>query len=328
MEIFEFKGFTFDSLEYSLTYRGQPVLLRPKAMKLLSLLLLNRDRVVSKAEIFVGIWGSEYARDHLLFQLISELRKAPFEPDFIRTQPNMGYQWNVVTRQTQAKVPWLKRSILAAGVVMACALLQTSATHFSTAKPAQESRQLPAYSALSNGVLEMHAGNYDEAERWFKFALRENPESTEASLFLAESLLSQGKLAESSQTLVNTSQRDDIGKYNTSAINDLLSRVSQRRGRLQDALQYAKASQLDQPLAQCSAEVVNERVALLEARLEEQNNSERSTVSAGNAEDISEEGMDECGKLIRNELDEFGCVPKLDHNWYALRQKPMIIKVS
>ena len=45
--------------------RKEPI--RPKTALLLSVLIENRDRLVSKRELFQLVWDSEYVQDHALF---------------------------------------------------------------------------------------------------------------------------------------------------------------------------------------------------------------------------------------------------------------------
>jgi hypothetical protein len=68
-----------------------------------------------KAEIMSLIWSSNYSRDHLLSELKSELRKAPFKSEFTRTQPNEGYQWNVTTKSIDS--PFYVPQMIAASFV-------------------------------------------------------------------------------------------------------------------------------------------------------------------------------------------------------------------
>lgn len=260
MPSFKFDNFVFDSTNYRLTHNRDAVPLRPKALQLLNLLLQNRERVVTKSEIFLAIWHSEYVRDHLLFQLISELRKAPFDPNFVRTVPNRGYQWNVATKIAKKKMPVnIAASLLVGSATIASLLFWTAGD-----KPTMELTQLPAHSAFSKGVIAMHSGEHDHAERWFRFSLSENPESVESSLFLAETLFHQNKEEESLQTLRALLRQPNLASYNKMTATDLLSRIHQRQGRLRDALHFAQQSSQTNVIAQCSVDAVEGRIEMLE----------------------------------------------------------------
>ncbi len=71
--------------------------LRHKVGALLSYLVENRDRVVSKDELLENLWLHGDYRDSALTQSIRDLRKVLGDkaqtPTFIRTFPQRGYQW-------------------------------------------------------------------------------------------------------------------------------------------------------------------------------------------------------------------------------------------
>lgn len=265
MALLKFDDFVFDSERFQLACHGEPLALRPKALKLLHLLIENRHRVVPKAEIFSSIWGSNYARDHLLFQLISELRKPPFNATYVRTLPNEGYQWNVSTANVSNNIPKPMRiaASLVLGITLVAGIYQQMTPENSSAKVSQ----LPALSAFSKGVVAMESGDNDEAVEWFKFALHENPDSIESSLFLAESLLLQNKPEESSKHIQILLQKNNLDAYNKMTATELLSRIRQKQGLFIDALRYAKESNDTNVVAQCSVDVVAQRVEFLEDKL-------------------------------------------------------------
>ena len=71
------------------------VRLSPKAFELLSVLIENRARAMSKAELHEHLWHDTYVTDANLSVLIAELRHAlddhPARPAFIRTVRGFGY---------------------------------------------------------------------------------------------------------------------------------------------------------------------------------------------------------------------------------------------
>lgn len=267
MPLFKFEDFIFDSSSHKLSHGGTKVAIRPKALKLLSLLIQNRHRILSKAEIMSSVWGSNYARDHLLFQLISELRKHPLKSEFVRTQPNEGYQWNVTTKKVDNR--FFVPQLIAASVVAALMCLSLMALPvFNKADVSlAQTVQLPAYSALSKGIVALQSGEKDKAIQWFEFALSENPDSIESSIFLAETLYQQNRPEESSKYLQNVLGKENLSAYNNATATNILSRISEQQGKFDDALRYAQESRQTNVPGQCSADFVEQRIQRLESRI-------------------------------------------------------------
>lgn len=76
---------------------GKPVPLSPKAVDLLSLLVMQPGVLFTKDGIFDTLWPDVTVTDNALTQVISELRFAlgdkPGAPAFIETVPRRGYRW-------------------------------------------------------------------------------------------------------------------------------------------------------------------------------------------------------------------------------------------
>lgn len=267
MPLFKFEDFIFDSSIHMLSHRGTKVAIRPKALKLLSLLIQNRHRILSKAEIMTSVWGSDYPRDHLLFQLISELRKSPLKSEFVRTQPNEGYQWNVSTKCVESRIFMPQLAVASLAIVSVCVFLLSLSSLNKTDISAIQSMQLPAYSAFSKGIVAMESGQNNKAIQWFEFALLENPDSVESSIFLAETLYQQNRHEESSNYLQNVLENKNISAYNKATATHILSRISEQQGKFIDALKYAQKSSQTKLLGQCSAGFVEQRIQKLESRI-------------------------------------------------------------
>jgi DNA-binding winged helix-turn-helix (wHTH) protein len=81
-----------------LSVRGRPVHLTPKAFQFLELLLENRPRAVSKAEIHERLWPGTFVSDGALASLLVEVRSAirdsARKPRFVRTVYRFGYAFN------------------------------------------------------------------------------------------------------------------------------------------------------------------------------------------------------------------------------------------
>lgn len=267
MPLYKFDAFIFDSNSHSLSHLGVKLAIRPKALKLLKLLIQNRHRILSKAEIMSAIWACDYARDHLLFQLIGELRKYPLKREFVRTQPNEGYQWSVATNIIKPSF-FVPQQIAAgmAAVFVGAALLTLSVLP-STNIHSTQTAQLPAHSALSLGIVALENGDKDKAIQWFEFALLENPDSAESSIFLAETLYFQNRYAESSEYLQSLLNKNNVSAYNRASATNILSQISEQQGKFHDALKYAQKSSQTKVAGQCSADFVKQRIDNLKSRL-------------------------------------------------------------
>lgn len=94
---YHFGEWQFDPQSHVLRSDRDSKTLRFKIGQLLTLLIDNRERVVSQAEIRETLWPSEHVVDHALRQTVSELRKVlgdtPRKPTYIKTIPGQGYRW-------------------------------------------------------------------------------------------------------------------------------------------------------------------------------------------------------------------------------------------
>ena len=89
--------FSLDSATRQLLRDGREVSLSPKAFQLLSLLVANRARAVSRQELHEGLWPSTFVLDTNIASLIAEIRRAldddAAKPRFIRTMHRFGYRF-------------------------------------------------------------------------------------------------------------------------------------------------------------------------------------------------------------------------------------------
>jgi DNA-binding winged helix-turn-helix (wHTH) protein len=89
---------TFDSATRELIRGGQPRPLSPKAFLLLNVLLQERPRAVSQAELNELLWPKTYVARNSLFRVVSELREAigddAHEPRYMRTVHGFGYAFS------------------------------------------------------------------------------------------------------------------------------------------------------------------------------------------------------------------------------------------
>ncbi|TMP28113.1 transcriptional regulator [Pseudoalteromonas rubra] len=89
---YQFDDFEFDSTDLILHRAGEALAIRHNEAKLLTLLLENTHRVLSKEEILNEVWQGKVVSDQAVFQNISHLR-ALFGNDAIKTYAKRGYQW-------------------------------------------------------------------------------------------------------------------------------------------------------------------------------------------------------------------------------------------
>lgn len=92
-----FGAFTLDEDTRQLLLDGQEVHLSPKAFDLLLMLLVNRTRAISKAELQQKLWPTTYVEETNLAGLVAQLRRALGDPAdsprFVRTVYGFGYRF-------------------------------------------------------------------------------------------------------------------------------------------------------------------------------------------------------------------------------------------
>ena len=90
-----FEAFLLDTETRELLRDGQSVPLSPKAFDLLSILIADRPKAVSKSDLQERLWPATFVVEKNLANLVSEIRDAlgddPSRPRFIRTVHRFGY---------------------------------------------------------------------------------------------------------------------------------------------------------------------------------------------------------------------------------------------
>ena len=90
-----FGPFSLDAATRQLLRNDREVSLSPKAFQLLSLLVANRERAMSKQELHQSLWPSTFVLETNLSSLIAEIRRAldddTAKPQFVRTMHRFGY---------------------------------------------------------------------------------------------------------------------------------------------------------------------------------------------------------------------------------------------
>ncbi|HEX6196721.1 MAG TPA: winged helix-turn-helix domain-containing protein [Jiangellaceae bacterium] len=95
--LFQFGDFQLDDQLLSLVGPAGPVHLEPQVYGVLHYLIVNRDRVVPKEELFDGVWGSRFVSESALTSRIKAARQAIGDDGrvqrFIKTMHGHGYRF-------------------------------------------------------------------------------------------------------------------------------------------------------------------------------------------------------------------------------------------
>ena len=93
--IYRFDDFTLDSGTRTLLRGGEERHLSPKAFDLLTMLIENRSRAMSKGDLQQRLWPSTYVLETNLAGLVAEIRRVledpAGEPRYVRTVQRFGY---------------------------------------------------------------------------------------------------------------------------------------------------------------------------------------------------------------------------------------------
>lgn len=83
---------------HSVSLNGQPLHLTPTEFDLLVMLAQNPSRVLTHRQILLQIWGPAHGQDVpylrvFIGQLRQKIETDPAAPNYIRTEPGVGYRW-------------------------------------------------------------------------------------------------------------------------------------------------------------------------------------------------------------------------------------------
>ena len=120
--VYRFGDFTFDHDIRQLALNTSEVHLSPKAFELLAVLLANRSRAVSKAELQQHLWPTTFVEETNVAGLVAEIRRAlrdtASSPRFVRTVYRFGYRFvgdvTVDTLVTGSALPRVKLFVVVA----------------------------------------------------------------------------------------------------------------------------------------------------------------------------------------------------------------------
>jgi DNA-binding winged helix-turn-helix (wHTH) protein len=104
-----FETFVLDSETRELLRDGRSVPLSPKAFDLLSILVADRPKAISKSDLQERLWPATFVVEKNLANLVSEIRDAlgddPARPRFIRTVHRFGYAFRDALPHAEAGQP-------------------------------------------------------------------------------------------------------------------------------------------------------------------------------------------------------------------------------
>ena len=109
--IYQFDEFEIDTRNYRLSNKGTVIEVEPKVFDLLSYLVVNRDKLVTRDELFENIWKGQVVSDTSLSNQIKAARKVIGDSGraqlCIKTVHGRGYQFvaSVVETQDQETTP-------------------------------------------------------------------------------------------------------------------------------------------------------------------------------------------------------------------------------
>jgi len=111
-EIYRFAGIELDPARHTIKRNGHELHLRQRSFEVLLYLIENRDRAVSKEELFDKLWQVSAVSDDALVQSIVEIRKAVGEDSrtakIIKTIPKTGYRFVAALEQTTQSITEVK----------------------------------------------------------------------------------------------------------------------------------------------------------------------------------------------------------------------------
>ena len=104
-----FGDYLLDTQRYELSYRNQPIKLRPKVFHVLRYLIAHRDRVVSKDELLEQVWPNQFIGDGSLNACLMAVRKAVGDNGqaqrCIQTLHSRGYRFIASVKEGTAEEP-------------------------------------------------------------------------------------------------------------------------------------------------------------------------------------------------------------------------------
>ena len=111
--VFQFNQFTLDTAQYRLCLSGEPISVEPQVFDLLSYLIINRGRIVSRDELLGNLWKGKIVSDAALGVCLKDVRKAVGDSgdrqSIIKTVRGRGYQFIAKVTESRAEEPSYKK---------------------------------------------------------------------------------------------------------------------------------------------------------------------------------------------------------------------------
>jgi len=107
--VWRFGDFELDTARYELRGKGSVIRIEPQVFDVLTQLVSNRERLVTKEELFDTVWGGRFVGEAALTSRIKAARRALGDDgeaqSFIRTVRGRGYQFVGTVREPEAAPP-------------------------------------------------------------------------------------------------------------------------------------------------------------------------------------------------------------------------------
>jgi DNA-binding winged helix-turn-helix (wHTH) protein len=107
LELYRFSDFELDGARFELRRAGRAVTLQPKVLRMLLLLVAERERVVSTDELFRALWPGERVGMTSIRRAVRGVRQALGESaesqHSVRTVRGFGYQFRLPVHSTPAR---------------------------------------------------------------------------------------------------------------------------------------------------------------------------------------------------------------------------------
>ena len=118
---YQFDGIEVHRRTFEVWKAGAPLSLEPKSIRLLLYLIANRDRTVSKEELFGAVWTGTAVTDNALTRVIAQLRRElgddARQPRYIQTVPTLGYRFIAQLEAAAAPSAAKRRYVYAAAAI-------------------------------------------------------------------------------------------------------------------------------------------------------------------------------------------------------------------
>ena len=105
-ELYRFSDFELDGARFELRRAGRAVTVQPKVLRMLLLLVAERERAISSEELLRALWPGEHVGTTSIRRAVRGVRQALGESaesqHSVRTVRGFGYQFRLPVRNTSA----------------------------------------------------------------------------------------------------------------------------------------------------------------------------------------------------------------------------------